>query len=56
MPVEIRELQIHTNIASRSATEKEMLSQEKIAQLKKQIVQECLRVLKDKTARTGFER
>ncbi|MCF5467837.1 DUF5908 family protein [Pseudomonas syringae] len=56
MPVEIRELVIHTRIISRNETPGEVLSAERIASLRKSIVQECLRALKDKAAKTDFDR
>lgn len=56
MPVEIRELVIQTHIAGGKQVAHEALSAEKIAQLKKQIVQECLWALRDKAAKNGFDR
>lgn len=51
MPVEIRELIISTRIVSRDDGAGEGLSPERLALLKKHIVQECLRALKDKPAK-----
>ncbi|WP_248798705.1 DUF5908 family protein [Pseudomonas sp. MWU13-2105] len=56
MPVEIRELVIRTAIVSRDERESELLNSEKITLLKKSIVQECLRALKEKTSRSRFDR
>ncbi|MCI3944231.1 hypothetical protein K0038_01239 [Pseudomonas syringae] len=56
MPVEIRELVIQTRIVSHDETEKEPLSAERMAQLKKTVVQECLRLLKEKTAKRIADR
>lgn len=56
MPVEIRELVIHTRIVSHDATERESLSVEHMAQLKRAVVQECLRVLKEKATRRRVDR
>jgi hypothetical protein len=56
MPVEIRELVIQTTIASRHDGGKEALSPEKLALLKSQVVQECLRALRDKSVKSVFDR
>ena len=56
MPVEIRELVIKTNISSRNEPEKETLNPEKLSQLKQQIMQECLRALKDRAVKNSFDR
>ncbi len=56
MPVEIRELVIKTNIASSRDREAETLSSEKLSQLKQQILQECLKELKDRAVKNSFDR
>jgi hypothetical protein len=55
MPVEIRELVIQTHIVSNSRAA-EALSHEKLQLLKQQIMEECLKALKDKAQRNGFDR
>jgi predicted ThiF/HesA family dinucleotide-utilizing enzyme len=56
MPVEIRELVIQTTIVSRPAGSPEPLSPVQLSALKKQIVQECLRLLQERPGKMGFER
>jgi hypothetical protein len=56
MAVEIRELVIRTSIVSRSGQERDAATAEKILVLKRQIVQECLRALKDKSVKNRFDR
>jgi hypothetical protein len=56
MPVEIRELVIKTNITSSRDRDKETLSPEKLNLLKQQIMQECLRELKDRAVKNSFDR
>jgi hypothetical protein len=55
MPVEIRELVIKTHIAGAKPAEPP-LTPEKLAQLRQQIVQECLKQLGGKAARKKFDR
>lgn len=56
MAVEIRELVIKTNIVSSNDLAREKLQTDTIALLKKQIVQECLKVLQEKTIKHNFDR
>lgn len=56
MPVEIRELVIRTNITSSNTRGESVLETEKLVQLKQQIVQECIKVLKDRTPKNSFDR
>ncbi|GAB3408093.1 DUF5908 family protein [Massilia agilis] len=55
MPVEIRELVIQTNIVSPARTQ-EAPGSDQLALLKQQIVQECLKAIKDKAPRNGLDR
>lgn len=55
MPVEIRELIIKTNISSSSAREDKIRDAEKIV-LSQKIVQDCLKVLKNQSPKTSFDR
>lgn len=56
MPVEIRELVIRTTIVSPQGAKSDMLKPQDLAALKQQIVQECLRVLKEKDSKNSFNR
>ncbi|MFN6323057.1 MAG: DUF5908 family protein [Burkholderiales bacterium] len=56
MPVEIRELVIKTNIVSARTREEEILTTEKMLLWKQQIIQECIKALKDKELKNGFDR
>lgn len=56
MPVEIRELLIQTTIVSRTEARRDALSPEQLALLKSQVVQECLRLLREKSAKSAFDR
>lgn len=56
MAVEIRELVVKTNIVSRSELKRENLNVQKLLVLKKQIVQECLKALKDNAVKNSFDR
>jgi hypothetical protein len=56
MPVEIRELLIQTKIVVGARPGADAPNAEHMAQLKKQVVQECLKVLRDRTARKMSER
>jgi hypothetical protein len=55
MPVEIRELIIKTTISSAAKTAP-ALDGEKLRLLRQQIVQDCLRALKEKAGNTGVDR
>ena len=55
MPVEIRELVIQTNIVSQ-AKPQEAPGGEQLALLKQQIVQECLKAIRDKAPRNTLDR
>jgi hypothetical protein len=55
MPVEIRELVIQTRIVS-PARAQDVPAGDQLAQLKQQIVQECLKAIKDKPPRNGLDR
>ncbi len=57
MPVEIRELVIKTNIIS-TAKEQDatQLSTQSLAVLKQQIMNECMKMLKDKNHKNNFNR
>lgn len=56
MPVEIRELVIKTNIVSANAREEDVLATEKMLLWKQQIIQECIKAVKDKALKKGFDR
>ena len=56
MPVEIRELVIKTSITSTAARGDEPVTTEKLQLLKQQIVQECIKVLKDRAPKNSFDR
>lgn len=56
MPVEIRELVIKTNILSVTAREEEILETEKLLLWKQQVIQECIKAVKDKAFKKGFDR
>lgn len=56
MPVEIRELVIKTNISAPDARREDAAMAEKMALLKQQIVQECIKTLKRKAKQPGFDR
>ena len=56
MPVEIRELVIRTTVVNPQGTKSEALQPQELAVLKQQIVQECLRVLREKNSRNSFNR
>lgn len=56
MAVEIRELVIKTNIVSRNEPERAPIPVEQLLMLKKQIVQECLKALRDKAVHNRFDR
>ncbi len=57
MPIEIREISIHTKITSTSAPPS-ALSEQALHQLKKQWMQECLKMLKTANAnnKSSFDR
>jgi len=56
MPVEVRELIIKTEIKSRSVEQSVNLNSQQVKALKQQIIDECLRVFKDKGQRDSFNR
>jgi len=56
MPVEIRELIIKTNVISNSHHAPAQLRQEELQALKKQIMEECLKVLHDRSKKSNLER
>jgi len=57
MPVEIRELVIKTNIVSTSREqEATQLTTQSLAALKQQIMNECLKMLRDKNHKNSFNR
>jgi hypothetical protein len=56
MPVEMRELIIKTEIKSRPARQSANLDYQDIKVLKQQIIEECLRLFKDKSQRDSFNR
>lgn len=56
MPVEIRELTIKTRIVDKKVSEVNALSGNDLALLKQKIVQECLKTIRDKTQKNGFDR
>jgi len=56
MPVEMRELIIKTEIKSRPARQSANLDTQDIKALKQQIIEECLRLFKDKAQRDSFNR
>jgi hypothetical protein len=56
MPVEIRELVIHTSIVSRPEREQPALDGQRLAQLRHSIVQECLKALREQHGTRPSER
>jgi len=56
MPVEIRELVIHTSIVSRPDREAPALDGQRLAQLKQSIVQECLKAVREQQGARRGER
>ena len=56
MPVEIRELVIKTEIVSREPPSPQRLSLAELRSLKKQVLAECRRQLRQETSRGGFNR
>jgi Family of unknown function (DUF5908) len=56
MPVEIRELVIKTHIVSRLDANAAVPRAEDLQQLKQQIVQECLKALKNAAPKSEFDR
>ena len=55
MPVEIRELSISTKIKSTDSTAP-TLSVRELALIKKQVIEECLKVLTSTTRKSGLNR
>ena len=47
MPLEIRELVVRTNIVTNHSEDQNLLSDENLQQMKKEIVQECVQRVKD---------
>ncbi|MCA2997708.1 MAG: hypothetical protein ING75_03810 [Rhodocyclaceae bacterium] len=56
MPVEIRELIIKTTVIDPKARTEEMAVNEKLTAFKQQVVQECIKVMKDKVLKRGLQR
>lgn len=58
MPVEIRELVIKTHISSPTLRmrEDELVTAEKMQTLKQQVTQECMKLIKEKMLKLGFDR
>jgi hypothetical protein len=56
MPVEIRELVIKTNVLSAKAQVDDAAINEKLASLKQQVIQECIKAIKDKVFKRSFDR
>ena len=56
MPVEIRELTIKTTITSDKEDEKMSLDYKGLRFLKQQVIQECLKVLKNETNKDSLNR
>ena len=55
MPIEIRELSISTRIVNGPAPAP-ALTESQVQQLKKQVMQECLKLLQARTHKSGFDR
>lgn len=55
MPIEIRELSISTRIVN-TPPPALALSESQVQQLKQQVMQECLKVLKARTHKSSFDR
>lgn len=56
MPIEIRELSIKTQIATAPATQGATLSAKEMQQLKNQLLQECMKMLKANAHKSSFDR
>jgi Family of unknown function (DUF5908) len=56
MPIEIRELIIRTEISSRDKTDDTPIKEAEMYLLKKQLLEECKRLIAEKTKRTLYKR
>ena len=56
MPIEMRELIIKTEIKSQSTRPTASLGTQDLKALRQQIIEECLRIFKDKAQRDSFNR
>ncbi len=56
MPVEVRELIIKTEIKSSASPTSAQLDAQELKRLKQQILDECLKLFKDKTRSNSFNR
>jgi hypothetical protein len=56
MPVEIRELMIKTTIVSKPNSVSGNLQSAELVALKKQMLQECIRLVQERHSKTNFDR
>jgi hypothetical protein len=56
MPIEIREIIIRTDISVNSRNKSEGIKEKDISLLRKQLLEECKRLISGNTKRTGYKR
>ncbi len=56
MSVEIRELVIKTEVKTQSQVPQESFNREDVESLKQQLMNECMRIFKEKTQKNSFNR
>jgi len=56
MPIEIRELIIKTEISSASRNNTGGLKEKDLSAMKKQLLEECKRIISQNTPKTGYKR